>query len=132
LPTAASFRNWRLALKAEVVSASGRGDEAFTWISVVDRREVTLDDLGSSGTGFDSIDAKLNAAVSKIAKGELGRKLTHETEKLGKAGKMMKGRQALCIIYEHFRTSEEAGALHDLDDLMNVNMPRASKNPYFE
>jgi hypothetical protein len=78
--------------------------------------------LGSSGAGFDSIDAKLNAAVSEIAKGELGRKLTHETEKLGKAGRMMKGRQALSIIYEHFRTSEEAGALHDSDDLMNVNM----------
>ena len=122
LPTAASFRNWRLNLKAEVVSASGRGDEAFAWISVVDRREVTLVHLGNSGVGFESIDAKLNAAVSKIAKGELGRKLTHETEKLGKIGKMMKGRQALSIIYEHFRTSEEAGALHDLDDLMNVNM----------
>ena len=35
---------------------------------------------------------------------------------------MMKGRQALWIIYEHLRLSDGAGALYDLQDLISVKL----------
>ena len=35
---------------------------------------------------------------------------------------MIKGRQSLLLIYSYFKTSVEAGALHDLTDLMSVRL----------
>jgi hypothetical protein len=56
----------------------------------------------------------------KVATGELGRKLSLAVEVAAKCGLMLRGRQALFIIYEHFKTAEKAGALFELTDLMAI------------
>ena len=69
-----------------------------------------------------SFDTKLGSDVAKRGAGELGRK-THRADELGALKRcMMKGRQALWIIYEHLRTSDEAGAIYDLQDLIAAKL----------
>ena len=83
--------------------------------------DATFDGLSESD-GYDSLDAKLAAALSKIPHGELGRRVTHKVEVCAAAGKMIKGRQILFMIYEQFRLSEVAGSLYEIGDLMSVRL----------
>jgi len=73
---------------------------------------------------FDTLDAKLAAALSEICTSELGRKVTLKTEQEAKAGRMICGRQVLWIVYEEYRVNEEAGALRDITDLVKVTLKR--------
>ena len=43
-----------------------------------------------------------------------------QQEHAAKDGRLLRGRQALFMIYQHFKTAEEAGALYDLVDLTKV------------
>ena len=67
----------------------------------VESLDATYDLLAESGE-FMSLDVKLAAALSKLASGDLGRKLTQAKEVEAGRGKMLKGRQALWMVYEHF------------------------------
>ena len=69
-----------------------------------------------------SLDVKLAAALSKLASGDLGRKLSQAKEVEARRGVMLKGRQALWMVYEYYRVNAEAGALFDLSDLLNVKL----------
>jgi hypothetical protein len=120
LPEMPGFRAWKVALRDEVVAASGRGDEAFAWIQRVERSDATMDNLAHSGRKFLSIDLKLKAGLAKVAHGELGRLLTQATEDEAKKGRPLKGRQALWMVYRHFEINEEAGVIYSITDLMAV------------
>ena len=120
LPEMAGFRAWRVALRDEVVAASGRGDAAFAWIQLVEHPDATSEALAVSGNKFQSIDLKLKAALAKIAHGDLGRQLTQATEDEAKRGRPLKGRQALLLIYRYFEINEEAGVIYSITDLMAV------------
>ena len=63
---------------------------------------VTFEALSDFGL-FPSLDAKLGSAIAKICSGELGRKIQRADDLEAFKGRMMKGRQALWIIYEYFR-----------------------------
>ncbi len=63
---------------------------------------------------------KLAAAIFKVARGEIGRKLTRLAEGGAKVGDRIKGRQCLWVVKEHFKLDEAAGALYDIADLINV------------
>ena len=52
--------------------------------------------------------------------GELGRSISLIKEKLGKQVKILKGRQIAWIVYQHYKTSEQEGAILDINDLLNV------------
>ena len=121
LPNAAQFRAWRVALRSEVAAASGVGEDAFKWILETEAPDATFDGLSHSGR-FPSLDSKLAAALAKAASGEIGRRITHATEIEARAGRMLKGRQCLLLIYEHYRINEEAGSLYELTDLMSVTL----------
>ena len=121
MPDATQFKAWRIAVRQEITAASGRGDEAFAWALKVEAESATLDSLFES-EGFDSLDAKLSSALAKVASGELGRRITHMMEVQAQAGKMVKGRQILWMIYQQFRLSEEAGAMYDFSDIMAVRL----------
>ena len=121
LPTATQFRAWRLLVRDEVVAASERGQKAATWVMEVDSPDATYDLLAESGE-FMSLHVKLAAALSKLASGDLGRKLTQAKEVEARMGVMLKGRQALWMVYEYYRVNAEAGALFDLSDLLNVKL----------
>ena len=108
------------------MSASGKGEEAFQWICEVEKPGMTFDKLYETGRKFKSLDPKLLTAITDKCHGELGRRITQRIEEFAKDAKMLRGRQALHMIYEYMRVSELEGALYDLSDLMAVQL-RAEK-----
>jgi hypothetical protein len=124
LPTAAQFKSWKNAVRSAVSSASRLPAQAFEWIMKVEATDVTYNDLSQCPKTFETLDAKLSAALMLICKGELGRKITLRTEEEAKAMKLIRGRQILWMVYEEYRINEEAGSLNDITDLMKVKMGR--------
>ena len=74
-PQPQQYRSWRAAVRSEVTAASGRGEAAFRWVKKTESPIATFESFRDSD-GFDSLDAKLAAALTKIATGELGRRRT--------------------------------------------------------
>ena len=55
-PNAINFRAWQSAVRLEVVSASGVGEEAFDWIIVTELPDTTFGSLANSGPKFVRLD----------------------------------------------------------------------------
>jgi hypothetical protein len=121
LPEPAQFRAWRQATRNKVVAASSDPEKAYKWIKAVEETGAKLEDFRDSGD-FTTLDSKLGSAITDIAKGDLGRKITLTTEKEDKLGNLTKGRQLLRVVYDHFRIDEFAGVLYSLTDLITVRM----------
>ena len=85
----------------------------------VEQSGTTFESLNDS-RGFETLDVKLAAAIFKVARGEIGRKLSRLAEGGAKNGDRIKGRQCLWVVKEHFKLDEAAGALYDIADLINV------------
>jgi hypothetical protein len=83
LPKTPGFRAWRINMRNAVVAASGKGNLAFQWIREVEEPGTTYESMADSGE-FSTLDVKLAASITAIAHGELGRKITNETEKEAK------------------------------------------------
>ena len=79
MPTIATFRSWKIALRNEVACASGDPDNGFKWITEVERQGANLAHLYES-TPFRSLDAKIAASLTKIITGELARQIYILTE----------------------------------------------------
>ena len=121
LPEPAQFRAWRQSTRNKIVAASSDPDKAYKWIKAVEDPNSKFEDFRDSGN-FTTLDSKLGSAISDIAKGDLGRKITLANEKEDKLGNLTKGRQLLRVVYEHFRVDEFAGVLYSLTDLITVRM----------
>ena len=71
------YRSWRTAVRQEVRAASDRPDDAWTWLlKVYEEREDKknhMAELGNPGD-FVTLDTKILAQLSKVAKGELRQK----------------------------------------------------------
>ena len=83
LPLTPQFDAWKIALRSEVVAASGRPRAAFDWIIETENPKTTFEELADCGE-FESLDCKLAAALGKIAKGSIGRVLTNATKSTAK------------------------------------------------
>ena len=81
-PEGSQWRAWRANTIHAIVSAAGRQDDlAQEWIMKVEAEEPTA--LDEPGEGWISLDRKLAAALTKIARGEIGREITqHNTTAL--------------------------------------------------
>jgi hypothetical protein len=120
LPTAAQFKAWKNSVRSAISSASKIPAEAFQWVLEAEDAEATYEKLHDCPKKFDTLDAKLAAALTHICKGELSRKVTLKTEEEAKAKRLIRGRQILWLVYEDYRINEEAGSLMNLSDLMKV------------
>ena len=72
--------------------------------------------------GFDSLDAKLAAALTSNVGGEVGLRVTMAVEIEARQGRMLKGRQILRLIHDHHKLHAERGALYDFTDLMSMKL----------
>ena len=81
---------------------------------------MTFDDFYESGKGFMLLDVRLMSAVTGIASGSIGLKITKANAKAAKNGQVMKGRQALHLMYKHFKCNQDKTAFFDLKDLIAV------------
>ena len=126
-PQPQQYRSWRSAVRTEVTAASGRGEVAFLWVKRTEGPATTFDDFRDS-EGFDSLDAKLAAALTKIATGELGRRITLMVEQEASKERMLKGRQILWMIHDNHKLDEERGALYDFTDLLAIRLKGDNPN----
>ena len=104
-----------------VTAASAKPDAAFKWIERVWEESMALETLADSGT-FATLDAKLMSALTNVMDGDLARQLDLFKEQEAERGIHAKGRQALYMVHKHFSTSQKHGAVHDLEDLIAIQM----------
>jgi hypothetical protein len=91
MPNPQQYRAWRAAIRSQVTAASGRGEAAFQWVMQAEWHEIRYEMLQDS-EGFDSLDAKLAAALTSTVSGELGRRITMAVENEAMRNRMLKGR----------------------------------------
>ena len=125
---AASFLAWKENLFTKLQQVSGRSDnKVIDWLLEVECDDVTHEKLANSGK-FSTLDIKLINALTEIAKGELGRMIIAATQKERRVKKqMLKGRQALLIIYEYFAVNSKLKQVCKLNDLMKVKLVGGDK-----
>ena len=122
LPRAPEFRTWKNKVRMAVSAASGREDDsAFLWIQAVEHPEARLEHFAHSGE-FPQLDRKLGIALFSVARGEVLRQLQRLSETEARAGRLLKGRQCLHVIYEQYKMDEEAGSLYNMTDIMSVQL----------
>jgi hypothetical protein len=120
MPTIASFRSWKIALRNEVAGASGDPDQGFKWITEVEQPGANLAHLYISEP-FHTLDAKLAAALTKIMTGEFARQVYILMEESAAKGLFLKGRQILLLFYQHYKISEVDGQMLDFQDLLAIH-----------
>ena len=71
---------------------------------------------------FRTLDTKLLAALTKVAKGELSQQIRNYKESEAQQGRIVRGRQVLLMFEVLFKTNEEAGALYGTEDLLKISL----------
>ena len=71
---------------------------------------------------FVTLDTKLLAALTKVARGELARQILNFKETEAGERRAVRGRQVLYLFDQHFKTNEEVGSLSSVEDLLKVNL----------
>ena len=104
-------------------SCSNKPDEAWLWLNEVfdnkTPREKLEEKLQEPGK-FITLDTKLSAALTRSAKGDLATKIHNFKDEKSKKGIQVRGRRVLLMFEDYFRTSEEAGSLYRVEDLLGV------------
>eukprot|EP00971_Amphidinium_carterae_P320382 6368367-Amphidinium_carterae.1 len=70
--------------------------------------------------GFTTLDAKRNAAVWKIAQGEILKRLFISSERLAARGILLTGRMALAIVFDCYGEDQRTTFLHGWEDLNDL------------
>ena len=120
-PNPETYRSWKIATREAVRAASDRPDEEFDWILAVYDRHAGHSSLRDPGK-FVTLDTKLLAALTKVAKGELARQILNFKETEAGERRAVRGRQVLYLLDQHFKTNEEVGSLYSVEDLLKVNL----------
>ena len=126
VPTPGMFYIWQQDLREEIVCASGRGDTAFKWALEIEAKETTFDSLADSGK-FVSLDVKLGRAAREAAShnDSLSKLLQDKRNQIGvKEETIMKGRQAIFLIYQYYATTGIKKGLTSITVLMAVRLHR--------
>ena len=123
MPAPESYRNWKNDVRDEVKSCSDRPDEAWAWLNEVydqsctrEQLEKKLQDPGK----FLTLDTKLSAALTRSAGGDLATRILNYKEQQSRKGIQVRGRYVLLMFEDYFKTSEEAGSLYRVEDLLGV------------
>ena len=120
-PNPETYRAWKTATREAVRAASDRPDEAFSWILEVYSKNADHDKLREPGK-FLTLDTKILAALTKVAKGELSRQVLTFKETEAVQGRAVRGRQVLLMFDQYFKTNEEVGSLYSVEDLLKVTL----------
>ena len=122
-PTPETYRQWKHHVRDEIKSCSDKPDAAWDWLmevyNTVGERKVLEERLSNPGK-FTTLDTKLAAALTRSAKGDLANRIINYKEEKAKLGIQVRGRMILLMFEDFFKTSEEAGSLYRVEDLLNV------------
>ncbi len=122
LPSAVGFRAWRNHVRSAVVSASKDPQKSFIWILEVEREDATWNSMKYETGNHETLGTKLATAVTSIARGDLGTKISLCNEEGANRGEMVSGRQLLWLVYQSYKLSQTSGALYSLVDLTTLKI----------
>ena len=92
-PTPATFACWKIRFKTEVRTCSQLETEAMQWIKEVELVDP-VDDLRSSSSNFEVLDARIASALNKIIhNSQFKRRISLEEQKAQKEDRFLRGRQ---------------------------------------
>ncbi|CAE7594010.1 unnamed protein product [Symbiodinium natans] len=123
-PTPEQYRNWRIRVReavVTVVAASNKPDEAFEWLSKVWDKDSKEEELRDTG-GFSTLDAKVLLAVTNVLEGDFARQMDTLKEREAHAGRLVRGRQILFLLHQHFATNILRNSVYDMEDLLSVTL----------
>ena len=103
MPAPESYRTWKNHVRDEVKSCSDRPDEAWAWLNEVYDQSCTRDEL-----------------EKKLQEGDLATRILNFKEQQSRKGIQVRGRYVLLMFEDYFKTSEEAGSLYRVEDLLGV------------
>jgi hypothetical protein len=118
-PTPPQYRQWRHAICIAVAAASGRGEQGYAWCLRAEDQAVSFDDLADS-EGYDTLDIKLSSALTLIASGDLGLRISLAVDRQKQQGRVLKGRQIIWLVHDHHKLDDERGAMYDYADLQAI------------
>ena len=99
-PSPDRYRTWRAAVCEAIRSASDDPDAAFVWVlevyAVREDKAKLCSELADPGK-FRTLDTKLFAALTMVAKGELSQQILNYKESEAQQGRIVCGRQASCL-----------------------------------
>ena len=124
-PTAASLGHWKVQVGKNLVAASGRWDEEeMSWFMEIEREYSTFESLANSGDDrFRSLDLKLAAALGPVIRKATNSLTLSVSLKEGMAAernRVLKGRQIVWMMYQHFQTNPNMGIVYNITDLSNL------------
>ena len=120
-PNPESYRSWKTATREAVRAASDSPDEAFKWVLEAYDKDANHTSLRDPGK-FLTLDTKLLAALTKVARGELSREILIFKETEATKSRAVRGRQVLYLFDQYFKTNEEVGSLYSVEDLLKVRL----------
>ena len=109
-------------MRDEVKSCYDRPDEAWAWLKAVYDQSCTrekLEEKLQDPRKFLILDTKLSAALTRSAGGDLATRTLNYKEQQSRKGIPVRGRYVL-LMFEDYKTSEEAGSLYRVEDLLGV------------
>ena len=106
-PLAETYRNWRIKTREAVVAASADLDNAFRWVSESWKETQTREALWKVAP-LATLDAKLLSALANSIAGDFARKVDTNQETEATAGRIVRGRQVLFMLHDHFSIKHQA------------------------
>jgi len=122
-PTVYQLPRWKAQLLGCVCQCANRADErpVRKWLLKVEKPKMTFERLEKCPREFARLDRKHGAALARILKGELGRRVdVQQARTLRERQYLLSGRQMLFMMYESFRTDESMARCFTIHDLCSV------------
>jgi hypothetical protein len=121
------LNGWKAMVKVALVEAAGRQKEGpiLEWLSVAERVERTIEELADSGEGFENLDRKFSAALTRIILKPNGCEiLLHEIAAYqtneNKCFRVIKGRQIYWMILRHYQANSNMDLVYSLKHLAKI------------
>eukprot|EP00435_Cladocopium_sp_Y103_P062131 s659_g23.t1 len=108
-------------MREAIVAASTNPDTAFEWIGEVWKEGQTIEALRKVAP-FATLDAKLLSALTNIITGDFARKVDTFKETEANDARIVRGRQVLYMLHDHFSTNMKHGSTYALQDLFSVHL----------
>ena len=126
-PDVRSFDAWKTHFYREVASKSNEPKDALAWLHEIETAPDCLSlfsPISKTGKNFESLDFKMSAALWKILKGDMNRKLLNEERLQTKSNpiNILSGRQIAYRIFEHFSLPAAEKEHVDVNHLLNLEL----------
>ena len=108
--------------KTSVCAQDQKSKKVVKWLQKVERVGVGLDDLITTGVGFETLDRKLVLALQSIIPRDLEIRVnTEKTTQLETKRVLITGRQVLWLIYRHFQTNPNQTRVYGNSELAKIS-----------